>query len=140
MREGYECNIRGKRVGLETQVRASMVPRVTGFMPEDGPFNDDVNTEDVPVNEDDTHVEGISSFNYVLPQARGDEEETDPPCSSQQQLATPSISSFYGKPSATSVKKAQPLYAHFVISTIRTDFTFISLLRLGMTLLLKERW
>ncbi len=106
--EGYECNIKGKRVGLEAQIDAKFVPRIIGLMTDDGPCNDDVDLETPVVS--DEYVEGQSAIMAPpISTATGIEASTDTPDIPDTQKKFVPPTNFYGKPSTTGEKIAKPL-------------------------------
>ncbi|KLO18384.1 hypothetical protein SCHPADRAFT_899782 [Schizopora paradoxa] len=65
--DGYECNIKGKVVGIEAQVDAKFVPKIDGWMADDGPCNDEADLEAPVISEEYFEEQSSDTLTPSLP-------------------------------------------------------------------------
>lgn len=103
--EDYQRNFKGRVVSLEAQVDLAFAPRIIGELLDDGPYNDDIDTEAPIINEEYDGSSAMADESTAPPFVPKSVDETDSIVEQKKFIPPASLS---GR--SLDVKKVQPLY------------------------------
>lgn len=90
---GYQTNVSGKQIVIESQVSYSQIPHIVGSLPDDGPVNEEYDPEGPSLNDDDLSI--METSRSVMTEKRLTDENTESVAGRTNKKYV-NLTSFYG--------------------------------------------